>query len=368
MWSMRGIKRTVGAACLCAALLAFTGCAKPEAEGLPQAQLAEKKTTYHTETVRLQNLTRTAQLSCDPSYRLIQSVRTGGADLQLKTLLVSRNQDVEKGDPIALMQGSGSQADVAQKELEIAAYRAGCQETTAYYEGLVRAAEALPGDSELARQKRALRVEYAETELALYTLRAEAGLQAMETALDAARAAAGETVIYAPLSGSVRSLVTKYKEGDMVPAGTELCSIYGADSLLLYGNSGNSTFVYGREVTVRLGRSGSERTITGTVVSSPEVSPPEYYSTGVFVRVDPAEINERNFQGRLEVSFTVMKDVLAVPKTAVTTQDGVPQLSLLEGEATRTRGVVRGPSVGMVTPILQGLREGDQVVVSSYND
>lgn len=371
MWGTKCCRR-LRALALGALLLCASGCGESRPEQKEAKLLKElqmQQTTYNTVTLEPQDLSRTAELSADPSYRLIKGARMGAEEARLVEVCVSRNEKVKEGQVIAVLQGLGSQADVAQKELEIASYEASCRETLAYYEAMVEAAGSPPARTEAEEAMRQLRIELAETDLELYRLQAEQGLKAMEAQLEALRCSAGEIYVLAPMDGVVRSLDSRYKVGDVVPAGFELCSIYSEDSLLLFAQSNGGSFVYNRDVTVTYGRSGSEKTISGRVVSSPEVCPPMSYSNGVFVRVDDPEavMSERNFKGNLQVEYTLLTDVLVVPKSALSTENGKAYVTLLEGDSTIRRSVVRGPQLGSGTAVLQGLEPGDVVVVSSYN-
>lgn len=371
MWGTETCRRLC-ALLLSGLLLCASGCAGGQS-GQGQAKILREavmqETTYNTVTVEPTALQRTSELSADPSYRLIKSARLGGESARLVELCVDRNERVKEGQVVAVLQGLGSQSDVAQKKLEIASYEASSREMTAYYQGLVEAAKAQSAQTEAEAELRQLRVELAETELALYQLQSEAGLEALKSALAALEHSAGEIRVLAPMDGVVRTLDSRYQPGDVVPAGHALCSIYSEDSLLLYAQSTGGSFIYNRDVTVTYGRGDGEKTMTGRVVSSPEVAPASAYSNGVFVRVDDPEavLEARNFKGQLQVTYTLLTDVLVVPKSALTTENGTVQVTLLEGDTTVTRPVVRGPILGSNAAVLQGLEPGDVVVISSYN-
>ena len=366
---MRVIKRTF-VLCLAVGMLLVSGCggtAYSETERSPDLlqESIEKKTTYRLHTAEPQWIGRDVEFTANPAYFLQKSIRTD-AEYQLKELCVDRNQSVKAGDVIAVLQGQGSLMDVEQKRLEMNAYAAGAAEMENYYKGLIAAAEALPAETEADRELRSLRVSYAEMDYELYKLQASYAIETMENAISDMEAAAGEVYLYAPVDGSIRTLTTKYKDGDLVTAGTELCVINEADSERIYGTSSNGTFVYGREVQVTVGRGDKKKTYTGRVVSSPEVQPGDYYSNDIYIRLDET-LNVRTTDSKATVSYTVLDNMLAVPSNAVTVQDGHATVQILDGDTFRTRGIVRGPIVGTTVTVLQGLKEGDQVVVSSYN-
>lgn len=365
---MRAIKRML-VLCIAIGMLITAGCSDTASNSnLGNSDLLkenlEKETTYRLHIAQPQTLSRETEMSANPAYFLQKSVRTD-AEYQIVDFRIDRNEEIKKGDVIAVMQGLGSRMDIEQKRLERDAYAAGIAEMEAYYEGLLKNAESLPANTESEITIRSLKITYAQTELDLYKLQSYQSLKAMDDAIAALEAAAGEINIYAPVDGLVRT-VTKYKEGDIVPAGTELCVIYEANSQRIYGLSGNGTYVYGREVEVTLGRSDNKKTYTGRIVSSPEVQGGEYYSTDIYISVDE-KIAGRFTDGRATLSFTVLEDVIAIPSNAITILDGRATVQILDGDSVYTRSIVRGPVVGNTVAVLQGLEEGDQIVVSSYN-
>ena len=365
---MRVIKRIL-VLCLAIGMLTSAGCSDTDSTsslGTPDLlqENLEKETTYRLHIAQPQTVSREMELSANPAYFLQKSVRTD-AEYQLIELCVDRSDSVKKGDIIAVLQGLGSRMDIEQKRLERDAYAAGTAEMAAYYETLLKNAEALPANTENEISIRNLRITYAQAELDLYNLQSTQALNAMDEAIAALEAAAGEAYIYAPADGSVRT-VTNYRDGDVIPAGTELCVINEANSQRIYGLSSSGTYVYGREVEVTLGRSDNKKTYTGRVVSSPEVQGSEYYSTDIYISIDE-KIATRSTDGRAALSFTVLDNVIAVPSNAITILDGRATVQILDGDSVYTRSVVRGPIVGNVVTVLQGLKEGDQIVVSSYN-
>lgn len=361
------------AALLTLALLLAAGCAaKPAATvdmstRLADSGIAEKKTTYQTVTVEKQDMYRTLTITGDVTYRLVRPVRTGSSQLVLKEILVERGQEVKEGDPVVVLQGIGSASDIRQRELEIQAQRANREERLAWYEEQIENIRDMTAYTRIRREIRDKQAESMEADRDLYALQTEFRLKTLEASLEEMKAAAGEIVLRAPVDGFIRSVNSRYKAGEVIPAGTELCSINGADSILLMGSSASGCYVYGRELSVTVGRGDRAKQVTGTIVSSPEVVPLRYRGTNIFVRVDPSALTGKSTQSAMEVSCLMLRDALVVPKNALTSEEGVYYVTILEGDTPKQRPVLRGPATGTMVVILQGLKEGDQVVVSSYN-
>lgn len=364
---MRAIKRVL-VFCLIGCMIFAAGCGDTTSTSDNTLELIdgnlEKETTYRLHIAQPQKVSRELELSANPAYFLQKSVRTD-AEYILVNICVDRNDSVKKGEVIAVLQGLGSKMDAEQKRLERDAFAAGAAETEAYYETLLSNAESLPAATESEAAIRDLKIEYAQAELDLYRLQTGNTLKTMDDTIAAMEAAAGEIEIYSPADGQIRSL-TSYREGDILPAGTELCVINEANSQRIFGLSGNGSYVYGREVEVTLGRAGNQKTYIGKVVSSPEVQSSEFYSTEIYISIDE-KIDKRITDGRAVVNYTVLEGVIAVPSNAVSVLDGKATVKILEGDSVHIRSIVRGPTVGNTVTVLQGLKEGDQIVVSSYN-
>ena len=69
----------------------------------------------------------------------------------------------------------------------------------------------------------------------------------------------------------------------------------------------------------------------------------------------------------MTVQYTMMKDALIIDKLAIDTDDGLAYVMLLDDGIVKKRYIVRGPSVGLQQTVLQGLNEGDELILSSYN-
>ncbi len=368
---MRVLKR-LSALLAAAVLLLSVGCASRSGFAPGEAEILEsaglrKRTTYNLQEIAPAEVTRSASLTVNESWQMVRSVRTGNVECRLKSINVARGQTVEAGDIVAVLQGLGSEADVELKRLEISAYESNQAELLAWYAGQIAAAEAMPGNTEAQRKKRSLQLEYAQLEYRKYELQSEYTRSTMERQLQALEEAAGEIVITAPVSGSIHNLSTRYAPGDLIPANSELCSVYDSAGLRFYGTSSIGAFVYGREVTVTMQKGSRRAEITGRVVSSPEVLGGNYPGNVILMEVDAAADELLGTQGEADVSYTVLSGVFAVPKNAVATRDGVSCVDVLIGDTVCTRNVVRGPTVGGSVAILHGLKEGDRVVVSSYN-
>ncbi len=351
--------------------IGLSGCASGTGAPAGEALIRDttglgKTTTYRLQEISPTEISHSSTITVNESWQLIKSIRSGSGEYRLKEICVSRGQQVQAGDTIAILQGLGSAADIELKKLEIDSFKARSSEMLAMYQEQIEAAENMPGNTSSQRSRRELQLEYAQLEYRKYELQSDYNLSAMEAQLRELEAAAGEILITAPVDGSVHNLTSRYVPGDLLPANTELCAIYGSEGLRFYGSSGTGSFVYGREVSIRMGKGGRSMTVAGRVVSSPEVVSGVVPGSAVLLEVDATEEELTASDGDATVSYTILSDVYAVPKSCIKTRDGLSCVDLLIGDTVCTRNVVRGPGTNNMVAILSGLQEGDQVVVSSY--
>jgi hypothetical protein len=118
---------------------------------------------------------------------------------------------------------------------------------------------------------------------------------------------------------------------------------------------------------LKVGRGEKELTVKGRVVSSPEVAPGKTFGGGVYVAVNQADLKYGAGRASMTVEYVMLKNAFLVEKTALGADEGVSFVMLLDGNTIKKRYILRGPDAGTQTTAIQGLYEGDEVILSSYN-
>ena len=197
-----------------------------------------------------------------------------------------------------------------------------------------------------------------------YVLTTRASLAAMKLRLETARAALEETYIYAPCDGKVMSLAL-INQGTVIDPDTLLMTIYTAQSLVLYSNSTSGALVYNMDVDVTYEDDDEEIILHGRVVSSSELLP-GYMTSGIYIKLEtPIEINSRH-DVTASCEYTLLKNVVIVPRTGVFPESGRYFLTLLEGNTTRKRYIIRGPQQNNEIVAFQGVYADELVVTNQY--
>ncbi len=310
------------------------------------------------------DLVREASTDVEPVYAESRNINSGSGTLVFKSFAVSRGAEFKEGDVLAVLMGTGNQSDVRQLSLELQYAWASFEENCEMMEAGIEMTKAMPAADESAERIRELNVEKQQASYDLYVLNARSNLNSMQTRLDAARADMEEKQILAPYDGRVQSL-PNLKEGAILDPYTALMTINKLSSLLLYAKPSPGTFIYNMDINITYKKDGQEYSAAGRIVSSPELLP-NYLSGGIYIKL----IEEPEVQptGNIyaEISYVLLKNVLTVPRTGVTAESGEYFVTLLEGNTTRKRYIVRGPKGGEELVVLEGVQAGDLVVTNQY--
>lgn len=360
MWANK--LRLAAAALLLSVLL--TGCASTAvSDGLADGEpMISRSVTYNTTEAVRTDLMRTASSTVETVYTGSVAVKAGSSGV-FNGFSVSRGQAVSEGDVLAVIAGTGSQADIEQLRLELNYANANYAETLAIYSKAVDDAAAAPAETDIDLQIRELRVKKAQAALNLYTLNTGAHLRSLEGSLQAAIDSASETQILAPCDGVVKSL-SNIKAGEQIKVGTQLLTVSRSDSICMYSTSGTMGFNYNQSVVVSYNDGGERKTVSGRVVSCDNL----IRGAGSYLYIKPDEpvVLGSRANATAECAYVLLRNVVVIPKLGVSTEDGSSYVTVLDGSSTKKRYILKGPQVSDLLAVLQGVREGDLIVTNQY--
>ena len=173
---------------------------------------------------------------------------------------------------------------------------------------------------------------------------------------------AGLTVT-APMDGVVAN-VQYLSSGVTCYRGQPLLRLYDPDSVLLTAGAGIlGDLRVGQRVNIEYGRSNDRRTTTGLVVAADGLLPAALRGSGAAIALDEA-LNGDDLLNPTVTSVEIeLKDVLLVPRNAVTNESGGQSVYIYQDGSPRKRYVQVGPSDLQHTAILDGLQEGQPIVL-----
>jgi membrane fusion protein (multidrug efflux system) len=335
-----------------AGALALCGCHQPAAAGIETEQTAP--ISIAVATAHQQSLDRTAEVqgALFPREHAVMSSEVEGAVVQVAA---DFGDKVSAGQVMMKINPREYELRVETAEAALDQERAKLANSTARY----NRAKALKQEGTISAEQfdlmvSQLRVDQADTESA-------------EKALAMARKKLGDTEIKAPFGGSVQKRMVSL--GEYVSPGKELYELIATDPIKLRCPM--------PERFVPLARVGMRVKLTI------DAAPGAWYA-GTITRIAPAldeasrtlliEAEVANPDGALKPGFFahVTMDLgrdraLFVPSLAVLRYAGVARVFVVDGGVVRAREVTTGSVLGDQIEITAGLKEGEQVAVSSVD-
>ena len=195
---------------------------------------------------------------------------------------------------------------------------------------------------------------------------APAGLKQAKGQLEFVQANVNNTILTSPISGIVAA--RNVNAGELAGQTMPVLTIMNFDSVVVGTNASEqqvNKIKAGQEVTVRISAVSSEP-LTGKVTSVSPAADPRARTYPVKVEVPNPEhlIKPGMFA---EVDLSVAGDeVILVPRDAVVHRSGTSAVFVLTDDETSVqfRQVVTGGSDGKNIAVLEGLQEGEKVVIS----
>ena len=345
--------------------LCLTG-ARAEELIAPDAIVPETA-NYRTAEIVRGDYTETAQSGASEVYPLTYRARYEGAEARFVRTFVKKGDEVKAGDPIAEVRLNASTVSLEGKQLSLQRAREAYEEgLTARQESLAAAQAALNAAAdEFAREEARLKLERLRLETEKYRYEQERSIRLQEAAIEEAREAFENTLITAPADGIV-SDVPSFREGEPIYSGWTMAYLYSTDRLLLRVKNEAGRFRYNMPVTIETGVAKSRTTVTGRVVATDLLLLPSDRKENVAyialdAQYDHRELVIRNSQ--ISAETALIKDALLIPRAALTLEAGSYFVSKLSGSRVEKRFVNARLSSVQTQWLLQGLEEGDLVIL-----
>ena len=352
------------AAVLAAGLLAVTSASASEL--IAPEKIVADEVKYNTCTVERTTLVKPITMGASEYYPLVMTVNYKGDPAVYAETLVKRGQEVKAGDP--LLRVTVLYDAVEMSELELAfqraqeAYESGVKDRQEDIDALQRDLAAETDEY----QRRVLQLRLKKQKLALeqYIYQQEYDLENRRDQIARLTERHEDNVVYAPADGVVGDLVY-FREGDRLYNGTMVCQIASQDVMLLAARDGRLR--YGQRVQVETGVSKERVTFTGRVVSASDCLD-GVVSDYALVEIDP-ECDVSGIKWRASKIFADdvrLDNVLLIDRRAVSLNGGNYIVTKLTPDGvTQKRYINQGMMTQAGTWVLQGLNEGDVVIIDN---
>ncbi len=327
-------------------LLSLWGCKKKEAKLTTekainvQVQPAEKKSLRpFIETIGTLN----------PYEEVIVSAEVDG---MLKIIRVDEGTVVSRGTVLATIDDTDYSLEVKKAEAALRQAEAGLSNTKLEYQRK----ETLYKEALVTKQQ----FDDVSTRLAL----SEAELDRAKATLSLAREKLTKTKIYSPLSGVVKE--KKVSAGDYVKNGTSLFTIIQINPLKLnftVTEKDVSKLKIGQDVLFKVDAM-PEKEFKGKV----SIIYPALDERTRTLQVEAEVLNPKGLLkpglfAKVTLYTGIAKDTIVVPATALLYEAENIKVFVVEGDRAREKKVKLGSKYGELMEIVEGLKEGEKVVV-----
>lgn len=368
------------AAVLLAALLAagaLTACAGGEAAQGPLLLTAAGEQAANERTVRVERGTLVQEFRASASVQSVREVTVylEAEDAQFVEHRVQNGQRVEAGDVLSVFRKRSDNVRLAEIEVELQGLAAeredGLYDRDKADEDLreqLYELEILPSDEKTYRvyvQGQVLQAQLARSALEReqFLLRLEERERKLNAEREEILAGERDLTVTAPVSGVVTGLQT-LSPGENCEAGRTLLRVYDPERYLLRAGEGIlGELRVGQAVTIEYGPADERKTAPGVVVSAQSLLPPDLDAGGAAVAVQE-DIPAADLVNPSVVSQEkLLEDALLLPRTAVGSENGQSYVLLRKDGSPRKRFVQVGPQSNDQVVILDGITEGQEVVL-----
>lgn len=367
---------------LCAAsLLLFSSALTVHADSelIPADEIKADTVNYKTAEASFDSFALNEKTQGSVYFPLRTAVLYEGENARYVKSLVSTNDDVKAGQPIAKISVETDELLLTETELKLTRSKEDFETGKADREKELKELRTKYTTiaDELERQKASLNIQRKEIELQKYTYEQERLIADQEKELEKLNAKNDVQYIYAPISGSVSDIVY-FREGDLIRSGTEVCTIADLSVALVYAQA---AFPYGSTVKLTTNVQKQSYELPGTVVVAPNVfSAVPSNASLIEVKLDELGISMdqlgmlrgRDFDmiryARLNVEgySMVLDNVLTIPQNTIVMEGGIPYVTIVDpdGSTTHKRAIQLGATNQKTAWVISGMKEGDKAVIN----
>ncbi len=339
--------------------------AEEQQDIIDASQLTPQQINYKTTEVVRGSYIKETMNSASVYYPLTYNIRFEQSNAKFVEYTVKRGQAVKAGDVLAKFTIAGS--DVAFTRMEKNLQRT--EEDT--QRGIRQREEALSRlraeiaamDNGYGKEKAMLSLRRQEIELEQYAYRQQYSIEQQRRAYEEEKERRAYDTLISPVDGIVSELTYK-KADDAVSAHETLVVISSEEVMLLRTTCDNGAMRYNMPVTVTMGNSKNQITLTGRIVAADDAIPEKERTGYVFIELDPYDTEEIKIRSpKITVESVRLDDVLILQRSAATLEAGKYFVNKLNDGVVQKRFIQFGMSSGQTTWAMAGVEEGETLVI-----
>lgn len=344
----------------------LTSCGGDSADNslLPEELIIPEQGNYETVEAEIGVYKKEVHGSASLDYPIWAELTLDSGNARLQEIKVINNQKVKKGDVLAVFTIEGSAAQRTELQLKLQRkeeeYEQGkIERLTAINEAKANLSTLPPHQLEIAK----LKLEKQEIAYEQYVYQTEREIASIKAPLDALIKLQMDNTLVAPFDGIIKS-VASHLVGDKVDAKEVIVSMYSEDGFCLRVSNVGNKLRYGMEVSIETGRKNDNKYYTGVVVAAPNILSSSMSQADAYILVNESVV-PGDFQNSIVYysNTEYLEDVLIVSSMATDIEEGCVYVNILEDDMVKKRYVVQGLANTDICWILDGLREGQLLIV-----
>lgn len=351
--------KAVCAVVLC--ILSFGSCtpAKTDSQDIPVPSAANYKTTVvERGTFRLMQKKGgvfvypvTYSLACEYDHAILK-----------EEIAVHRGAEVKKGDILATFTFDVSQAELEKMELAYREAISSAEEQNKRYQSLVESYEAKISE-EPEGKIAALQKERTENEWKLFQLNFNRQIEEAKSELESYRALFSEKSLVAPCDGIISS-VAMLKVNREVEKNTGIITLYSQDPVYFKVTSPTKDMLQLASLNLPVMITSGTWSSSGSIAATPAGIEAVLDNQDIYIRIDHPQGIPQNGSPAAECAALELENMLLLNRSAVRSDASVDYVLILENGVSLKRNVLCGPENSDVVCILDGLSEGQQVILN----
>lgn len=352
---------------LCAAL-AMTGCQKSSNEEtsdiLKEQTIGSEQADFKTTTVTKEDFTTETSMKGTVTY-FNSTALSFDETVVFTQFLIEEGQQVKQGEPLAECEMGASEKMITQLQLQIDTLTTELTSLEKKYE-------------EDSKQLQTYQNESQGNEQHLYTLlitkkqqqyehdrqQKSNELAALETELKQYKEAEENCYIYAKSDGIIDKLAY-VSAGEEVEADRWMIKMHDQSVSYIQVTDDKETLDYNMEVTVQADNDGRQ-TYTGKVVCADQILNSELKTGYAYIQLTEDDVNLADLSNiTVTAVLQNLSDVLVVDRSAVYTSGGKKYVLIYEDGVIKKRYVTIGLEGTDKIYLLDGVSEGQQVIIET---
>lgn len=365
------------AAALLTGCLALTACRTQTAGSVEGTQQLHTAGEVHYQTVQVERgeYRKTVQVEVEPVYPVSMQLAPK-KEVRFQNCYVEANDNVKAGDVLVSFASDADELELEEYKIRLTRAQEELTEGIANRQTAIQKAEEKLAEHEnwdpdekhsgprMGVQQRkiaGLEIEKQKLLLEEFIYESQKKIRALEKKVSLLEEKVEGLKLTAPYDGIVKT-VKSCREGEMILAGEVMVTLYSDEKMLLQIKDSLQGLRCFSEVTVEGYVENEKNSLRGKVVSAPNVLPAGVEQDFVLVELE----EELNTIGKNSLCFfekEQISKILLTDKRAVNHDDGGTYVYVLEDESLHKRYVVTGFSNSSQVWILDGLSEGQSLVL-----